>query len=193
MSSEKKIRILLIENDIDFVYLIRKTIEQTDDLTFCTYAENGYAGLELALKLRPDIVLTDLNLTGNNLDGIEVSRQIRLSTNAKVLLLTSFEDPSIVISASKKSFACGYIFKSQCQNLCGIIRESATGITVQEHFIQELILKDLSSAERSVFDMMLGRNVDILSSEKTIANQKTSVFKKLGIKNQQELQHIFQL
>ena len=97
MSSEKKIRILLIENDIDFVYLIRKTIEQTDDLTFCTYAENGYAGLELARKLRPDIVLTDLNLTGNNLDGIEVSRQIRLSTNAKVLLLTSFEDPSIVI------------------------------------------------------------------------------------------------
>lgn len=97
MSSEKKIRILLIENDIDFVYLIRKTIEQTDDLMFCTYAENGYAGLELARKLRPDIVLTDLNLTGNNLDGIEVSRQIRLSTNAKVLLLTSFEDPSIVI------------------------------------------------------------------------------------------------
>ena len=187
-----KIRILLIENDIDFVYLIRNTIEHTEDIHFCTYAETALAGLELARSLNPDIVLTDLNLSGNQLDGIGVSRKIRLSTNAKVLLLTSFEAPSIVISASKESFASGYIFKSQCRNLCEIIRETAAGTTVQERFIQELILQELSSAERTVFDMMLGRDVEILSSEKTIANQKTAIFKKLGLKNQHELLHIFQ-
>ena len=187
-----KIRILLIENDIDFVYLIRNTIEHTEDIHFCTYAETALAGLELARSLNPDIVLTDLNLSGNQLDGIGVSRKIRLSTNAKVLLLTSFEEPSIVISASKESFASGYIFKSQCRNLCEIIRETAAGTTVQERFIQELILQELSSAERTVFDMMLGRDVEILSSEKTIANQKTAIFKKLGLKNQHELLHIFQ-
>ncbi|WP_277237918.1 response regulator [Merdimonas faecis] len=187
-----KIRILLIENDIDFVYLIRNTIEHTEDIHFCTYAETALAGLELARSLNPDIVLTDLNLSGNQLDGIGVSRKIRLSTNAKVLLLTSFEEPSIIISASKESFASGYIFKSQCRNLCEIIRETAAGTTVQERFIQELILQELSSAERTVFDMMLGRDVEILSSEKTIANQKTAIFKKLGLKNQHELLHIFQ-
>ena len=187
-----KIRILLIENDIDFVYLIRNTIEHTEDIHFCTYAETALAGLELARSLNPDIVLTDLNLSGNQLDGIGVSRKIRLSTNAKVLLLTSFEEPSIVISASKESFASGYIFQSQCRNLCEIIRETAAGTTVQERFIQELILQELSSAERTVFDMMLGRDVEILSSEKTIANQKTAIFKKLGLKNQHELLHIFQ-
>src|SRR5699024_7898422 len=83
-----KIRILLIENDIDFVYLIRNTIEHTEDIHFCTYAETALAGLELARSLNPDIVLTDLNLSGNQLDRIGVSRKIRLSTNAKVLLLT---------------------------------------------------------------------------------------------------------
>lgn len=191
MTTDKKIRVLLVENDIDFVYLIQNTISQTTDIRLCTYAETGYAGIELAIKLNPDIVLVDLNLTGNNLDGIEAAKQIRLNTKSKVLLLTSFEYPSIVIPASKKSFASGYIFKSQCQNLCGIIRESAAGTTVQEHFIRELILQDLSNAERTVFEMMVGQDVKILSSEKTIANQKTAIFKKLGIKNQQELLHLF--
>ena len=37
----------------------------------------------------------------------------------------------------------------------------------------------------------LGARDDLLSSPKTIANQKTSIFHKLGLKNLQELQHIF--
>ena len=37
----------------------------------------------------------------------------------------------------------------------------------------------------------MGENVAVHSAEKTIANQKTSIFKKLGLKNAQELCRIF--
>ena len=188
----KKIRILLIENDLDFVYLIKTMIENEADLEFCNYAETAFAGIELAVSLEPDVVLVDLNLTGSRLDGIEAGRQIRIRTNAKVLLLTSFEQPSVIITASKQAFASGYILKSQCQSLCCQIRETYAGSTVQELFIRELILQDLSSAEKTVFDMIIGKSVNILSSEKTIANQKTNILKKLGLKNQKELLHIFE-
>lgn len=49
----------------------------------------------------------------------------------------------------------------------------------------------LTAAERKVLEILLGARDDLLSSPKTIANQKTSIFHKLGLKNLQELQHIF--
>lgn len=186
-----KINVLLVENDLDFVFLIRKMIEKDDTLHFVAYAENGADGVDLAGSLRPDIVLMDLNLSKGELDGVEAAKEIRLATNAKVLLLTSFEQPEIIVNASKKAFASGYIFKSQSQTLTDTIHRTAMGSTPQEQFIKELILQDLSPAERSVFDMMLGKEAETHSAMKTIANQKTSIFKKLGLRNTGELLHIF--
>jgi CheY-like chemotaxis protein len=72
---------------------------------------------EAARSMRPDVVLMDLNLSGDDLDGIDAAKEIRLATDAKVLLLTSYEKPDVVIQAAKRAFASGYIFKSQCKTL----------------------------------------------------------------------------
>jgi len=186
-----KIKILLVEDDIDFMYLIRKMISQDKTLDFAGYAESKFAGIELAKKIEPDIVLMDLNLSNNEFEGIEAAREIKLATNAKILLLTSNEESKAVITASKKSFASGYIFKSQCQTLNDVIQKTAHSHTPQAQIIKELILQDLSEAERGVFDTMLGTEPIFYSADKTIANQKTNIFKKLGIKNTRELIHIF--
>lgn len=104
---------------------------------------------------------------------------------------TSFEQPEIIINASRNSFASGYIFKSQCQTLNDTIKNTVTSHTPQEEFIKELVLKDLTETERSVFYMMLGDDIILHSADKTIANQKTSIFKKLGVKNINEVRHVF--
>lgn len=186
-----KIRVFLVEDDLDFVFLLQKMIEQDSALEFLTYAENKIAGIEITKRINPDIVLMDLNLSGSELDGIEAAKEIRLTTNAKVLLLTSFEEPEIVINASKKSYASGYIFKSQFQALSDVIKQTVNSRMPQEQFIKELILSDLSPAERSVLNLMLGDGHDLKSTSKTIANQKTSIFKKLGLRNTNELLHLF--
>lgn len=186
-----KIKVLLVEDDLDFVYLIEKMITSDDALDFIAYAENQLIGIELAKSLQPDIVLMDLNLSKNDLDGIEVAKEIRLATNAKIILLTSFEQPEIIIKASKQTFASGYVFKSQCQTLTDIIKKTATYHTPQEQFIKELVLQDLTEAERGVLDMLFKTGFVLQSTVKTIANQKTNIFKKLGLKNTHELAHIF--
>jgi DNA-binding NarL/FixJ family response regulator len=186
-----KIRVLFVEDDPDFVFLIRGLLESEPDFEVLGYADNRNDAVLLAQSLNPDIVLMDLNLSGTELDGIEAARQIRLSTDAKVILLTAFEQPDISVEASKKSFASGYIFKSQYEFIPETIRKTARGHTSQEDFIKALILSELSTAEKSVFQMILGKNVEISSSDKTIANQKTQIFKKLGIKHTHELRHIF--
>lgn len=185
-----KIRILIVEDDEDFVFLIRCTLEKNQDMEVCAACLEGREAVDEALRLRPDIVLMDLNLSGS-LDGIETARKIRLETDAKVIILTSLDDPDTITKAAARSFASGYVLKSQFNLLSETIRATSGGFTPQEYFIQSLILSALSPAERTVFEMMLGKKIELQSSPKTLANQKGSILHKLGLRSQQELEHIF--
>ena len=182
--------VMLVEDDPDFVFLIRQAIGQCQRLRFAGAAQSGEEGVALAQELRPRVVLMDLTLPGS-MDGIDAARAIRLATHAKVLLLTSCEDSETIIRASKQSFASGYIFKSQCQTLADTICRTAEALTPQAAMIQELTLSQLSPAERSIAEMLLAGDVAASSAKKTIANQKTSIFRKLGLRSTAELVHIF--
>lgn len=185
------IRILIVEDDADFCFLIKSMIAREEQMETIGCAFSRQEAVELASQLQPDIVLMDLNLSSVHLDGIETSREIRLHTDAKVIILTAFEDPQITIDACKNAFACAYVFKSQFSILPDTIRRAASGPTPQEYMINSLILSDLSAAERSVFLMMLGGDVKLKSTPKTIYNQKAALLKKLHLKSQLELAHIF--
>ncbi|WP_419822421.1 response regulator transcription factor [Anoxybacterium hadale] len=182
-----RIKILYVEDDLDFIYIIGKMLEKEPDFEICGYARTREEGIALAKELQPDIALVDLSLTPNNFDGIDAAKEIHLVCGAKIVLLTSFEQPKISIEASKRSFASGYVFKSQCQLLPETIRKTAAGATPQEQFIKALIIDELSNAEKSVLLYLLGEELKIASSEKTIANQKTNIFRKLGVRNTDEL------
>ena len=65
-------RLLVIEDNHDIAAYIGSQF--ADRYAVC-YAENGKVGLEKALDLMPDLIITDLMMPG--LDGLEVCRQIR--------------------------------------------------------------------------------------------------------------------
>lgn len=183
-----KISILFVEDDPDFQYLIRQLLENEEDLLLLGSAANKTDAVEMAQRLQPRIVLMDLNLSpGEHLGGVEAAKEIRLVSEAKVILLTGVEDPMVSVEASKRAFASGYIFKSQFELIPETIRKTAQGHTPQEDFIKALILSGLSAAERTVLDIILGKDIKLMSSEKTIANQKTKILKKLGVKHSNEL------
>lgn len=187
---ENKIRILYVDDDRDFIYLIGKMLHEAG-LELCGYAMTKEEGVRLAREYNPGIVLMDLSLSANRMEGIEAAKEIRLVSDAKVILLTSHEQPEISIEACKKSFASGYVFKSQCQLLAETIRTTAAGSTPQEQFIRALTISELSAAEQAVLRGLIGKDIRAASSEKTIANQKTSIFRKLGVKNTGELIRLF--
>jgi len=190
---DKKVKVLLVEDDKDFAYLIQKLITQDERLNLVGHSANKSLAIDMANDLKPDLVIMDLSLSFGEMDGIETAKEITLSTGAKVLFLTSFEQPNVIIKASKQAFASGYVFKSQCQEIAETVYRTATSHTPQEAFIRELLLNELSSAEKDILNYMLKgeRETSIPSSKKTIANQKTSIFRKLGVKNTNELLMIF--
>jgi len=190
---DRKIKVMLVEDDTDFAFLIQKIIDKDKRLNFVGHAARKKQSIEMARELNPDVVLMDLNLSNSELDGIEAAREIRLTTDSKVILLTSFEQEETVLGASKQSFASGYIFKSHHMKIADTVYETAVSKTPQELFIKELLLSELTTAERAVMKYLLEGDeyMPASSSAKTIANQKTNIFKKLGLRNTDELINVF--
>ena len=69
---EEKCRLLIIEDNSDIAAYIGS---QFADRYAISYAANGEEGLDKALQLVPDLIITDLMMPG--MDGLEVCRQVR--------------------------------------------------------------------------------------------------------------------
>jgi len=69
---DNECRLLVIEDNQDIAAYIGS---QFSDQYAISYASNGKEGLEKALELVPDLIITDLMMPG--MDGLEVCRQIR--------------------------------------------------------------------------------------------------------------------
>jgi len=76
-------------------------------------ATGGYEALELAEKTRPDILLLDLSMP--DLDGISVTREIRLRLpETRVLILTVHEEQALLQEAIRAG-AAGYVLKQAAE------------------------------------------------------------------------------
>ena len=179
---------MIVEDDEDFVYLVQKLLKKHKDIEVTVAGPDQEKVLSKVVEEHTDIVLMD-----SNLDGIRLSREIRIRTDAKVLILTALETPDMIFKAAEEAFASGYIFKSQMSFLVENIRATAEGHTAQEYLIASAALSCLSEAEKAVFHIMMGKENTLLSSPKTIANQKGRIVKKLGLDNQKELVHVFRM
>ena len=193
IESTENIRVFIVEDDKDFIFLIEKMMNKQPEITVVGSCSRKEEAVQMVCRLRPQIVIMDLNLGISAADGIRISREIRLLTNAKVLILTSLDSPEIVLKAAKEAFASGYIFKNQPNLLVENILALAKGYTAQEYLIASMALSSLTEAEMGVFQMLMGKDIKLQSSPKTIANQKTKILKQLGLESQKELLHIFKL
>lgn len=185
------IKVLVVEDDAEFIFLLKKFLERQGDIQIVDYSKSSRNVIEKVRRNRPDIVLVDLHLGNSAEEGILLSRKIRIETDSKTLILTGLSDPETIQKAAREAFASGYIFKNQLPLLVENIRALAFGLTAQEYVIASLALSALSDSELSVFQIMMGHKNNLKSTVKTIANQKGTVLKKLGLNNSRELRHVF--
>lgn len=191
--STETVRVFIVEDDKDFIFLIEKMLERQPEITVIGSCSKKEDAVKMVCALQPQIVIMDLNLGTSEADGIRISREIRLLTDAKVLILTSLDSPEIVLKAAKEAFASGYIFKNQPNLLVENILALAKGYTAQEYLIASMAISGLTEAEMGVFQLLMGKNIQLQSSPKTIANQKTKILRKLGLESPKDLMHLFRL
>ncbi|WP_192907061.1 response regulator transcription factor [Glycomyces paridis] len=85
MSSEADPRVLVVDDDHALAEVVARYLRR--DGFEVDYAADGATGLERALATLPDLVVLDLMMPG--MDGFEVCRRLRRTTDIPVVMLTA--------------------------------------------------------------------------------------------------------
>jgi len=171
-------------------------------------AADGEAAVDLARRLKPEVVLTDLSMP--KMDGIAAIRQIKKEApECAVVVLTIHHDDNHLFAAIKAG-ASGYVLKdAPPEQMVEAIRAAARGEgyigpslvgKVLEEFARvarlraaaKEIFQELTRREMEVLELVGKglRNKDIAArlflSEKTVKNHVSSIFMKLQVNDRTE-------
>ncbi|MDI6104578.1 response regulator transcription factor [Actinoplanes sp. NEAU-A12] len=105
------IRVLLADDQALMRAGFRALLDAEDDVEVVGEAVDGGSAVELARRLRPDVVLMDVQMP--RLDGIEATRRIGADpglAGVRVLILTNYELDAYVFAALRAG-ASGFLLK----------------------------------------------------------------------------------
>ena len=129
MENEKKIRVLLADDQSILADGIRSVLSSCDEIEVVGIAADGFEALELLEKCRPDVILMDIRMP--NMNGVIATQEVkRRHPEVKVLILTTFDDSDYILNAINNG-ASGYLLKdTSSAALIDAIRNAYAGDTI---------------------------------------------------------------
>ncbi len=108
-SAEKLTTVAIVEDNPGLRRSLVRIIRRVPDLKLIGEWSDGESALAEMQKLRPQIVLMDINLPG--MSGIECTAALkRISPESQVIIVTVYEDTDSIFRALRVG-ACGYLLK----------------------------------------------------------------------------------
>jgi len=198
------IRVLIVDDHTVVRHGLRLMLELKPGIEVVGEARDGAEAITQARRLRPDVILMDLEMP--RVSGIQAIAEISPELpDIRILVLTSFGDSEKIASAIK-SGAAGYILKdSSPTELVHAIREVAQGnISLPPDIAQKLVgalqrparnltkAKLLTNREREILQLaasgLSNREIAgrLVISEGTIRFHFSNIFNKLGVNNRSQ-------
>lgn len=181
---------------------LRGMFESSPGFRVLGEASDGVQGVELALRLDPDVVLMDLRMPGGG--GVDAIAELgRRGARSKVLVLTTYDTDSDTLPAIEAG-ATGYLLKdAPREELFTAVRAAARGRTVLSPAVASRLIsrvraplspggrdtEDLSAREREVLELVAkgtsNREIarELFISEATVKTHLTHLYAKLGVKD----------
>jgi DNA-binding NarL/FixJ family response regulator len=206
MEAEVPLRVLLVDDHA----LVRSAIRQAltaDDVEVVGEAGTAEDALELAPRLRPDVLLLDIDLPG--LNGIEIVRELAPRLPAtRIVMLTVSNDQRDLLDAVRHG-AAGYLTKDLSGDaLLRAVRGLRRGdlpmsrshaAHVVEHLARtaragegDELASQLSARELEVLRLLAEGLTDreigtaLAISPRTVESHVSNVLRKLGVRNRAE-------
>lgn len=204
----EKIKILIADDQKLIREGLKVLLEMEEDFEIIGEAKNGVEAYEFYIKLKPDIVLMDIQMPGMN--GVEAIKKIKeFDSQAKIIILTTFDD-DLYVYDGLKSGALGYVLKdTSIEKLSETIRIVYKGGALIEPSITKKILSEISKIEKpkikkeELIEELNLREIEILKliskgytnqeiAEKlnlsvgTVKNYVTTILQKIGARDRTE-------
>jgi DNA-binding NarL/FixJ family response regulator len=199
------VRVLVADDQSMVRTGFRMILEAQGDVEVVGEAANGEQAVASARRLRPDVVLMDIQMPGS--DGLDATRQITASADldCRVVILTTFERDDYVFEALHAG-ASGFLLKNAPpEQLVDAVRVVAAGdallapsVTrkIIEQFARRPVepevrerVESLTQREREVL-VMLARGksnselaAELFVSEGTVKTHVSSLLSKLGLRD----------
>src|SRR5690242_11119738 len=102
-----KLRVLLAEDNVSVAEALRRLVQ--DDFELVGVVHDGYALLQAAQELKPDVIVTDLSMPG--MSGLEAARRLKgEGTTAQIIFLTMYQESHLAAEAFRLG-ASAYLSK----------------------------------------------------------------------------------
>lgn len=199
-------RVLVIDDHPLFRKGVADLLALDATLTLVGEAADGEAGLVLANRLRPDLILLDMNMNG--LNGLQTLQRLRgdPEQDARVIMLTVSDTETDVVAALRAG-ADGYLLKDmEPEDILARLQEATQGRLVISPRLTELLARalreqsgpttpdqaGLTAREREILDLiaeglsnkLIARELDLAVG--TVKVHVKHLLKKLGLKSRVE-------
>jgi DNA-binding NarL/FixJ family response regulator len=200
------IKVFLVDDQAMVRAGFRMILESEPDIEVVGEAEDGSAGVSGVHKLKPDVVLMDVQMP--IMDGLEATRQIAESQDeilTRVLILTTFERDEYIFEALRAG-ASGFLLKNAPpEDLVSAVRVVAEGNALLAPSItrriiaefskrsipnvKEADIKDLTTRElevlRHVARGLTNAEIakELLVSEATVKTHVSNILNKLDVRD----------
>lgn len=198
------IRVLLVEDDQAWRKGLVDFLEKETDIRIVAAVSTKEEAIEAFQQQTTDVVLMDINLTENNLDGIEAALALTdLQPDCKIIMLTSLTADEVIIE-SFSAGAINYLSKPNFKDLPEAIRAAhnrqsaihpTAALALRNEFLRlknEEAQKLLSPAEKDILQLIhagqtqsqIEKSLHI--TKRTIKNHINRILKKMGVKTSKE-------
>lgn len=206
--SNEQIRLCIVDDHSFIRESLHTILDGQEDVQVVGMAEDGEQALELCERLKPDVVLMDLEMP--NLDGIHATKMIKKKwPDIRVLILSTFQNTERAKEIIRNG-ADGYLLKSiDSRELAESIRLVYRGGTMINHDLFHRMWEE--NEETGLFESrsdgkeygLTKRELEILEllsqgsryktiastlylSNGTVRNYASNLYEKLGVKNREE-------
>ena len=157
------VRILIIEDDPMMQLGLTQALEDYPDFSIIGQASDGYAGVELALALKPDVIVMDIGLP--RLDGIAATQQIRAKLpEVRVVILTSHTAETEIIAALSSGADAYCVKGAEVERLVTAIGAAREGAVYLDPQIARRVIEHLKppTTTPATLGQLSARELDVL-------------------------------